>query len=71
MATGGEFDLEDIAPIDGGLFDGRPPMELEHVEIGMLFAAANLDWALIDPAIFGALFERFLDTDERAQIGAH
>ena len=71
MATGGEFDLEDIAPFNGGLFDGRAPMALEHVEIGMLFAAARLDWALIDPTIFGPPFERFLDPDKRAQIGAH
>ena len=26
---------------------------------------------LIDPRIFGTLFERFLDPDKRAQIGAH
>ncbi len=28
-------------------------------------------WSLIDPTIFGTLFERFLDPDKRAQIGAH
>ena len=36
-----------------------------------MFAAASLDWSLIDPTIFGTLFERFLDPDKRAQIGAH
>jgi len=36
-----------------------------------LIAAASLDWSLIDPTIFGTLFERFLDPDKRAQIGAH
>ena len=40
-------------------------------EIGLLFAAASLDWSLIDPTIFGTLFERFLDPEKRAQIGAH
>ena len=44
---------------------------MEHTEIGLLFAAASLDWSLIDPTIFGTLFERFLDPDKRAQIGAH
>jgi type II restriction/modification system DNA methylase subunit YeeA len=71
MKDGGDFNLEDIAQFDGGLFDGRPPLRLEHTEIGLLFAAASLDWSLIDPTIFGTLFERFLDPDKRAQIGAH
>jgi type II restriction/modification system DNA methylase subunit YeeA len=71
MKDGGDFNLEDIAQFNGGLFDGREPLRLEHVEIGLLFAAASLDWSLIDPTIFGTLFERFLDPDKRAQIGAH
>jgi len=71
METGGEFDLTDIAWFNGGLFDGRPPLPLEHVEIQLMFDATSLDWSLIDPTIFGTLFERFLDPDKRAQIGAH
>ncbi len=71
MKDGGDFNLERIEWFDGGLFDGRPPLALEHGEIGLLFAAASLDWSLIDPTIFGTLFERFLDPDKRAQIGAH
>jgi hypothetical protein len=71
MKDGGDFNLEDIAQFNGGLFDGREPLRLEHTEIGLLFAAASLDWSLIDPTIFGTLFERFLDPDKRAQIGAH
>jgi len=71
MAKGGDFDLENILEFDGGLFDGRPPLALGQTEIALLFAAASLDWSLIDPTIFGTLFERFLDPDKRAQIGAH
>ena len=71
MAKGGDLDFETILEFDGGLFDGRPPLALEFGEIGLLFAAASLDWSLIDPTIFGTLFERFLDPDKRAQIGAH
>lgn len=71
MEKGGEFDLTEIAWFNGGLFDGRRALPLEHVEIQLLFAATSLDWSLIDPTIFGTLFERFLDPDKRAQIGAH
>jgi type II restriction/modification system DNA methylase subunit YeeA len=71
MKDGGDFNLEDIAPFNGGLFDGRAPLALADGEISLLFAAASLDWGLIDPTIFGTLFERFLDPDKRAQIGAH
>jgi len=71
MEKGGEFDLTDIAWFNGGLFDGRRALPLQHGEIQLLFAATSLDWSLIDPTIFGTLFERFLDPDKRAQIGAH
>jgi type II restriction/modification system DNA methylase subunit YeeA len=68
---GGDFDLENILEFNGGLFDGRPPLSFQHSEISLLFTASSLDWSLIDPTIFGTLFERFLDPDKRAQIGAH
>jgi type I restriction-modification system DNA methylase subunit len=71
MAEGGDFDLENILKFNGGLFDGRSPLALQQPEISLMFAAASLDWSLIDPTIFGTLFERFLDPDKRAQIGAH
>jgi type II restriction/modification system DNA methylase subunit YeeA len=71
MEKGGRFGLEKIAFFNGGLFDGRPPLRLESGDIGLLIAAASLDWSQIDPTIFGTLFERFLDPDKRAQIGAH
>ena len=71
MEHGGEFDLTDIAHFNGGLFDGRRAIRLDDGDIGLLIAAGSLDWSLIDPTIFGTLFERFLDPDKRAQIGAH
>ncbi|UFX46437.1 MULTISPECIES: class I SAM-dependent DNA methyltransferase [Bradyrhizobium] len=71
MESGGEFDLNDIAWFNGGLFDGRRALPLDASDIGLLVAAGSLDWSLIDPTIFGTLFERFLDPDKRAQIGAH
>lgn len=71
MEHGGEFDLTEIAHFNGGLFDGRRSIRLDDGDIGLLIAAGSLDWSLIDPTIFGTLFERFLDPDKRAQIGAH
>jgi type II restriction/modification system DNA methylase subunit YeeA len=71
MEKGGDYDLNEIAHFNGGLFDGRRAMALQSDEIGLLQAAASLDWSQIDPTIFGTLFERFLDPDKRAQIGAH
>ncbi|MER9585797.1 class I SAM-dependent DNA methyltransferase [Mesorhizobium sp. M0276] len=71
MERGGEFDLTDIAWFNGGLFDGRRALQLDDGDIGLIIAADSLDWGLIDPTIFGTLFERFLDPEKRAQIGAH
>ncbi|MBZ9766559.1 class I SAM-dependent DNA methyltransferase [Mesorhizobium sp. CA6] len=71
MERGGEFDLTDIAWFNGGLFDGRRALRLDDDDIGLLVAADSLDWGLIDPTIFGTLFERFLDPEKRSQIGAH
>ena len=32
---------------------------------------SSLDWAYIQPSIFGTLFERSLDPSKRSQLGAH
>ena len=36
-----------------------------------MLAASDLDWSEVDPSILGTLFERGLDPDKRAQLGAH
>jgi len=69
--TGGRFGLDRLPWINGGLFDDREALPLDEHEVGLLKAASSQDWAHIDPTIFGTLFERFLDPDKRAQIGAH
>ena len=71
MEHGGDFGLEKIAYFNGGLFDGRRALPLDSSDIGLLQAAASLDWSQIDPTIFGTLFERFLDPSKRTQIGTH
>ena len=71
MRLGGDLDFTLIKHFNGGLFDGRDALPLQDDEISLLLAANSLSWGLIDPTIFGTLFERFLDPDKRAQIGAH
>ncbi len=71
MEKGGRFGLEKIGHFNGGLFDGRRALPLDSGDVGLLIAAASVDWSQIDPTIFGTLFERFLDPEKRGQIGAH
>jgi hypothetical protein len=63
---------DDISWFNGGLFKTIDVPMLAESELRVLFAAANnLDWRAIDPTIFGTLFERGLDPNCRAQLGAH
>src|SRR5439155_13729241 len=49
----------------------RRLFELTEQEIGKLAVAGEADWQFIQPSIMGNLFERGLDPDHRAQLGAH
>lgn len=71
MRTGGAFGTDEIPWFNGGLFDETKALPLKESEIGLLLIAADLDWAAVEPSIFGTLFERSLDPSKRAQIGAH
>ena len=71
MSTGGVFGVEEIAWFNGGLFNDPDVIPLETEELRIVHQAALLDWAAIEPAIFGTLFERGLDPDKRSQLGAH
>ena len=71
MADGSEVGIEPIAWFNGGLFDDDTALPLEKAEIATVLKTATLDWADIDPAILGTLFERGLDPDKRSQLGAH
>ncbi|GJD32837.1 hypothetical protein PMNALOAF_4116 [Methylobacterium adhaesivum] len=71
LQKGGRFGLERLPHINGGLFDEQPALPLDEGDLQLLIEAGRQDWAHIDPSIFGTLFERFLDPDKRAQIGAH
>lgn len=71
MKGGGEFGLDNILHFNGGLFDDDTALPLDADSLDILRRIAKQDWSSIDPTIFGTLFERFLDPDKRAQIGAH
>jgi hypothetical protein len=71
MRTGGDFGADSVAYFNGGLFDEAPALRLTAADIDVLLTAAGRDWGAVEPAIFGTLFERSLDPNTRAQIGAH
>lgn len=72
MATeGGAFGEHDIPYFDGGLFLDDEAYDLSSEDLKLLARAAKLNWAGVEPSIFGILFERSLDPDKRSQLGAH
>jgi hypothetical protein len=71
MATGGCFGVDQIEYFKGGLFADDQVLELTKDDLKILTDACRLDWASVEPSIFGTLFERSLDPAKRAQLGAH
>jgi hypothetical protein len=68
---GGMFGAERVDWFNGGLFDGDDVLPVERLDMKVIEAVGKLNWAKIEPAIFGTLFERSLDPGQRAQLGAH
>lgn len=72
MEQGGRFGAQTIPWVNGDLFtDDDVPEDLTTQEILTLQKLDELNWADVEPAIFGTLFERVLDPDVRAALGAH
>lgn len=71
MAKGGRFGTHRIRHFNGHLFEDSTVFELTPAEIRALGDAASADWQSIQPSIMGNLFERGLDPNQRAQLGAH
>ena len=67
------FGTEVIRWFNGGLFDDDAVLRLESEDLKLIGdTAAEHDWAQIDPAIFGTLFEGALKAvGRRAALGAH
>lgn len=71
MAHGGFFGPDDIPYFDGGLFMDDKVHALTIDDLNILSRAAQLNWAAIEPAIFGTLFERVLDPSKgKLGVGA-
>lgn len=71
MQHGGEFWGSDVRHFNGGLFDDGFALAVTAPDADVLVAAAKLDWAEVEPSIFGTLFEDSLDAKARSQRGAH
>lgn len=71
MSTGGDFGSDSILWFNGGLFKDADVLDLATEDLHNLIVVADADWSQVEPSIFGTLFERLLDVDKRAQIGAH
>jgi hypothetical protein len=56
---------------NGGLFGTEAPLELKPRELELLGDAAGKDWARVNPAIFGTLFQGSMDAESRHALGAH
>lgn len=56
---------------NGGLFEKIIPLDLTEYEITMLDFSAAHNWKNVNPAIFGTIFEKSLELDERHKLGAH
>ena len=71
LRDGGDFGAVALDRFNGGLFATVDAIPLTGDELATLAEAGHLDWASVEPAIFGTLFERSLDPSQRAQLGAH
>ena len=71
MKTGGVSIVGRIRHFNGGVFDSEDAPALGVVDLKYLAAASRQDWRALNPGIFGTLFERIIDPNRRAQLGAH
>lgn len=66
---GGRF--KEVPYFNGGLFAESAALELTGTEIVLLRDCAKSNWSMVQPEIFGTVFEQTLDQDERHAQGAH
>ena len=61
----------ELKRFNGRMFAEPQVFALGKDGIAELLSAAEHDWSLVDPAIFGTLLEQALEPAERARLGAH
>jgi len=72
MRRGGKFFMHPVPFFNGRLFeDSDVPREIHGDHIRVLEDLNSVNWADVEPVIFGTLFERVIDPAQRRQIGAH
>ena len=72
QAKGGRF--QNVRYFNGGLFAEINPLELAHEELELIGGeegVAGKDWSKVNPVIFGTLFQKSMDAEERHAYGAH
>ncbi len=62
---------KDVLQFNGGLFESTKALPLTPDQLSLLIEAADSRWRDVEPAIFGTLLERALNSDERRALGAH
>ena len=62
---------DDLLKFNGGLFENSVALPIDEDQLTLLTEAARAEWQDVEPAIFGTLLERALDTRERHKLGAH
>jgi hypothetical protein len=64
--------MQPIPEFNGMLFkDADVPEHIDAQQIHVLERLDSLNWADVEPSIFGTLFERILNPDTRTKLGAH
>jgi type II restriction/modification system DNA methylase subunit YeeA len=72
MRKGGRFLMHPVPYFNGRLFeDSDVPSEIHGEHIRVLEDLNSVNWADVEPVIFGTLFERVIDPAQRRRIGAH
>jgi len=72
MGTGGKFLMHPVPYFNGRLFeDSDVPSEIHGEHVRVLEDLNSVNWADVEPVIFGTLFERVIDPAQRRRIGAH
>ncbi len=72
MRKGGKFLMHPVPYFNGRLFeDSDVPSEIHGEHVRLLEDLNSLNWADVEPVIFGTLFERVIDRDKRRQVGMH